>query len=131
MRRKAKNHLHCPPEDVISLQSKSSRDVPTPSTANINDEMGSAKYSNQIEIYSEEVGNGTIKSDGGGSDIEVVGPPLPPRLPMRPSRITENGMEITWTAKTRTTIIRWGKCFRSSDNTLGGHARYAVLFISL
>lgn len=75
---------------MISLQSKSSRDVPTPSTANINDEMGSAKYSNQMEIYSEDVGNGTIKSDG-ASDIDVVGPPLPPRLPMRP-RITENGI---------------------------------------
>lgn len=88
--------MGCPstrPEDVISLQSKSSRDVPTPSTANMTDEIESAKYSNHIEIYSEEVGNGTVKSDtgGGGSDIEVVGPPLPPRLPMRPTRITETG----------------------------------------
>lgn len=90
MRKKTKNPIQCMTEDVVSLQSKSSRDVPTPSTANIQDEMGSAKYSNQIEIYSEEVGNGTIKSEG-ASDIEVVGPPLPPRLPMRPARITENG----------------------------------------
>lgn len=76
---------------MISLQSKSSRDVPTPSTATITEELGSAKYSNQIEIYSEEMGgNGTVKSEP-SSDIEVVGPPLPPRLPMRPARITENG----------------------------------------
>lgn len=65
--------------------------------------MGSAKYSNQIEIYSEEVGNGTIKSEV-ASDIEVVGPPLPPRLPMRPARVTENGK----LAETRTNDILWG-----------------------
>lgn len=88
--KKSKHPIQCCSEDVASLHSKSSRDVPTPSTANINDEMGSAKYSNQIEIYSEEMGNETIKSDE-ASDIEVVGPPLPPRLPMRPARITQNG----------------------------------------
>lgn len=91
MRKKSKSPLQqFRPDDLVSLQSKSSRHVPTPSTANLQDDMGSAKYSNQIEIYNEEVGNGTIKSDG-ASDIEVVGPPLPPRLPMRPARITENG----------------------------------------
>lgn len=107
LRKKSATKCSNLPEDVVSLQSKSSRDVPTPSTANINDEMGSAKYSNQMEIYSEDVGNGTIKSDG-GSDIEVVGPPLPPRLPMRPARITENGK------------LKGNLCFPVETRTIGG-----------
>lgn len=87
--------------------------------------MGSAKYSNQIEIYSEEVGNGTIKSDGGGgSDIEVVGPPLPPRLPMRPTRITEDGKKLCYLIYTPLSATRthafWGTYSFAKDMRDGG-----------